>query len=160
LASLWSQLARQLQINWYTVAMRFIQNNDDFIIRLETGEELLAQLTGFCAEHDIKSGYIVSGIGGVQRAAVGYYNMRKKKYINRRIKDAVELLNLSGNISELDSKPFLHLHATVSTMNNKAHGGHVHHIVIGATAEIIIRKIDQPIKRTLDTKVGLNLLDL
>ena len=54
--------------------MKFIQNNNDYIIRLETGEELLAQLTGFCAEHDIKSGYIINGIGGVQRATVGYYN--------------------------------------------------------------------------------------
>jgi len=140
--------------------MKFIQNNDAYIIRLETGEELLAQLTGFCAEHNIKSGYIASGLGSVQRATVGYFNQRKKKYIFRRIKDVVELVNLSGNISEIDSKPFLHLHATVSSMNNKASGGHLHHAIIGATAEIIIRKFDHSLSRKLDQETGLNLLEL
>ena len=140
--------------------MKFIQNNNYYLIRLETGEELLAQLTGFCAEHDIKSGYIINGIGGVQRATVGYYNTLKKKYVFRRVKDAVELVSLSGYIAEVDSKPFLHLHAVVSSMNNKASGGHLHHAIIGATAEIIIRQFDHSLSRELDQETGLNLLEL
>ena len=94
----------------------------EYLLRLEKGEELLAQLTGFCAQNDIKSGW-VTGLGGVDRATLGYYNQTKQKYVFRRVKDAVELANLAGNLSEVEGKPFLHLHATVTNKNNQAHGG-------------------------------------
>jgi len=139
--------------------MKFRKYQDEYLIRLEKGEELVATLTGFCAEHDIKSGWI-TGIGGVQRASVGYYNLKRKSYIYRRIKDANELISLTGNVSDVDGLPFLHLHAVVADRNNKAQGGHVHHIIIGATAEIRLVTFDEPLKRELDEDIGLKLLAL
>ena len=56
--------------------MKYKQITDEYLIRLEKGEEIVASLTGFCAEHDIKSGW-VTGIGGVQRASVGYFNTKR-----------------------------------------------------------------------------------
>ncbi len=132
---------------------------DDYLIRLEKGEELVATLTGFCAEHDIKSGW-VTGIGSVQRASVGYFNPKRKKYVYRRIKDAVELASLSGNVSEINGLPFLHLHAVVTNKNNQAHGGHVHHVIVGTTAEIRISVFDKPLVRQPDEESGLSLLEL
>lgn len=139
--------------------MKFQEIDNQYLIRLEKGEELVAVLTGFCAQHDIKSGW-VSGLGGVQRATLGYYNLQKQKYVYRRVKDAVELVDLSGNVAEVDGKPFLHLHAVVSDKNNKASGGHVHHIIAGATIEIKLEVITHKLSRSQDDKVGLRLLDL
>ncbi len=139
--------------------MKFSKNNNEYVIRLGKGEELVATLTGFCAEHDIKSGWI-TGIGSVEQASVGYFNPKRKKYVYRRIKDAVELANLTGNIAEVDGLPFLHLHAVVTNKNNQAHGGHVHHIIVGTTAEIRLQVFDQPLVRKPDEESGLKLLEL
>ena len=140
--------------------MKFREQDNQYIIRLEKGEELLATLTGFCAEHDIKSGWITSGIGGIERATVGYFNTRTKKYVFRRVKDAIELTSLNGNISEVEGKPFLHLHATVSSMNNKVSGGHVHHIITAGTIEVLLSTFTKPLTRSYDDNIGLKLLDL
>lgn len=139
--------------------MKFLKNNDSYVIRLEKGEELVAQLTGFCAQHDIKSAWI-NGLGGVDRATLGYYNQDKQKYVFRRVKDAVELANLSGNVSEVDGLPFLHLHGVISTKNNDAKAGHIHHVIAGATIEIKLSLLDHKLTRSTDEKTGLRLLDL
>jgi len=139
--------------------MKFREIDNQYLLRLEKGEELVAVLTGFCAQHDIKSGWI-NGLGGVQRATLGYYNLAKQKYVYRRIKDAVELVSLTGNIAEVDGKPFPHLHAVVSDKNNKASGGHVHHVIAGATIEIRLSVLNEKLERKSDEAVGLRLLDL
>lgn len=139
--------------------MKYKRIKDEYLVRLEKGEEIVASLTGFCAEHDIKSGW-VTGIGGVQRASVGYFNTKRKKYVFRRVKDAAELVSLNGNVSQVDGLPFLHLHAVISNKNNQAHGGHVHHIIVAATVEIRIVPFSEQISRFDDEESGLKLLEI
>jgi predicted DNA-binding protein with PD1-like motif len=140
--------------------MNYKKINQGFIVRLNTGEELLESLEKFILENKIKSGWI-NGIGGVQKATVGYFNTKRQKYVFRAIKDPVEVVSMQGNISWIgENLPIIHLHGVITNMQNKARGGHINKLVVGATLEIIIQTFDQEIYRKPNKDVGLPLLDL
>ncbi|MBP6880497.1 DUF296 domain-containing protein [Candidatus Saccharibacteria bacterium] len=136
--------------------MRYKEINDGFLLRLETGENINDQLEQFIVEREIHGAFI-GGIGGVQSATVGYYNLKRKKYIFRSVKNAVELVNLQGNVAWLDAQPIIHMHAVVTNTQNKAFGGHVKKIIVGATVEIRIT-LTNALSRIPDADTGLPLL--
>lgn len=135
------------------------KSESGFIIRLEKNEELISSLKQFVADQKIKSAK-VQGIGGLLSAQLGYYNLKRKKYTFRHIKDVVELVSLLGNITTSKEGPALHLHAVVSDVRNKAYGGHLKSAVIGGTCEIFVEIVPLQIKRKSNEEIGLPLLDL
>jgi len=130
-----------------------------YLLRLEKGEELVAELGEFVAENDVKAGWI-TGLGGAVNVRLGYYNLQRQKYIFRHIKNVVELVSLTGNIARVGGEPALHLHGVVSDRNNKAHGGHIKELIVGGTVEVKIETFDGELTRELDEKIGLPLLQL
>lgn len=139
--------------------MKFRSVEDGFVVRLEKGEELVKTLTEFVDDKKIEAGFI-QGLGGVLKARLGYYNLTRKKYIFRSVKEAVELMSLQGNISRIGDEPALHMHAVVSDKRNKAHGGHVQEMVIGGTCEVYIKTFKERIEREVDSEIGLPLMQL
>ena len=139
--------------------MKSKQTTNVYLMRLEKGEELVEQLTEFVKKNDINAGWI-SGLGGVLNVRLGYYNLERKKYVFRHVKNVVELVSLTGNIAQIDDEPALHLHGVVSDRNNKAHGGHIKELIVGGTLEIKIDKFDDKLERKLDAEIDLPLLDL
>lgn len=133
--------------------------NTGYLVRLEKGEELVEQLTEFVKSNDIQAGWI-SGLGGVLNVRLGYYHLKRKKYVFRHVKDVVELISLTGNIARIGDEPALHLHGVVSDRNNKAHGGHIKELIVGGTVEIKIETFKDPLTRKQDEEIGLPLLDL
>jgi predicted DNA-binding protein with PD1-like motif len=65
-----------------------------------------------------------------------------------------------GNITTMDSKPCLHLHATLSDVSYHAFGGPQTSAVVGGTCETFIHIMDDTLGRRFDTDVGLNVFDL
>ncbi len=117
-------------------------------------------LAKFCEEKNIKSGSI-AGLGGTDNAWIKYYDLKKKKYISKKFSGKnYEIISLNGNISGLNRKPFLHVHAALGDSNFKVFGGHLGSAVIAITGEIIINVTDSVIKRKLDDEFKLNFLDL
>jgi predicted DNA-binding protein with PD1-like motif len=138
--------------------MKYKEIKDGYLLRLETGENVNDQLEQFIVDKEIRGAFI-QGIGGVQKATVGYYNLKRKKYIFRAVKNAVELVSLQGNIAWFETQPIIHMHAVITNMQNKAYGGHVKNIIVGATVEVRIILSDELI-RTPDAEAGLPLLDV
>jgi len=139
--------------------MVFQEITGSYLLRLEKGEELVAQLTQFVSNNSIKAGW-VTGLGGAANVRLGYYNLQRKKYVFRHVKNVVELVSLTGNIARHDGQPALHLHGVVSDRNNKAHGGHIKELIVGGTVEIKIETFDGELTRELDENIGLPLLQL
>ena len=133
--------------------------SDGFILRLELGEELVASLEQFCQEQKV-TGAWVNGVGGVTQALVGYYHLKRRKYVFRHVKSAVELVSLQGNVSTVGDQTVLHLHAVVSDNRNKTYGGHLKEARVGGTCELYIRTFENGLTRELDPKIGLPLLNL
>lgn len=130
-----------------------------YLIRLEKGEELVRTLTQFCEQQQIKAGW-VNGLGAALWAELAFYHLDQKAYEFDRINELLEISNLSGNVSMVNDKPFLHLHITVADMNYHSYAGHLKELAVGGTCEVYIRTFKEPVNRVHNDGIGLKLLDL
>lgn len=140
--------------------MKSKKTSTGYIVRLEKGEEVIETLTKFCETEKIKSGSI-SGIGATNNVDLKSFDEKTKKYLEKKFSgEDYEILSLNGNITLLNGKPFLHLHAVLSDPNYNAFGGHIGSVVISVTGEIVINIFDVTIPRKLDNEFQLNFIDL
>ena len=70
----------------------------------------------------------------------------------------MEITGLSGSVTRVDGKPYLHLHGTMADQRNVIHGGHVIEATVGATCEMFVRTLPGEMTRAGDEKLGINLL--
>lgn len=139
--------------------MVFTKVDDGYLLRLEKDELIINVLTQFCQDKKISSG-VVSGVGGATWAELAFYDLEQRAYEYDRHDELFEITNLSGNISMVNEKPFLHVHATLADSNNHAYGGHLKEAGVAATCEVYIRTFSKPITRSHNEAVGLKLLDI
>jgi predicted DNA-binding protein with PD1-like motif len=92
--------------------------------RVPKGEDLFKWLTEKVKELNIKAG-MVSGIGAVTKATIGYYDQIKREYVIKSFNQPMEVLSLKGNISVKDGVPFAHLHVVLGKDDFTAIGGHL-----------------------------------
>ncbi|MBF0195623.1 MAG: DNA-binding protein [Magnetococcales bacterium] len=128
-----------------------------FMGGLDHNDDLLAALTKICQNENIKLGK-VEAIGAVKKAALGYYNQDKKEYSYFTIDRHLEILNLTGNISIKDGKPFVHAHVTLADDQGNSFGGHLIPGTIIFACEAIVQAFDGPeFKREVEPVTGLPL---
>ncbi len=140
--------------------MTYKQTNSGYIVRLFQGEDLIASLTNFCAEHRIESGRL-EGIGAVSSATIGYYDLDEKEYHFTTYDDVIyELVSMTGNVALVDGKAFLHVHASIAGQDLKVLGGHVQEMTVGVTVEVFLAVCDGSVVRELDEGIGLKLMQL
>ncbi|GAB6139083.1 PPC domain-containing DNA-binding protein [Halanaerobaculum tunisiense] len=92
--------------------------------RLETGDDLLTELTELIKKEEIKAGK-VSAIGAVKEATLSYYDQVTQEYQEEYFEEALEIVNLSGNISLKDGQPIIHAHISLGNEEGKLYGGHL-----------------------------------
>lgn len=129
-----------------------------YLLRLDKGEELVRLLNQFCEDNNIFGGWI-SGIGGAQWADLAFYHLEQKAYEFDRIDEPLEVASLSGNVSQVNGKPFLHIHATVSDLNYHAYAGHLKELSVAATLEVRLEVSEEPIARVHNDACGLKIFD-
>lgn len=133
--------------------------NDTYFIRLERGEKIIGTLKSFCSKNKIKCGYFF-GIGALGEVELAHYIVENKKYTSKMLKQPMEIINLSGNITAMENEVHIHCHITLGDEEMKSICGHLKEGVISATCEIILVKLNSDISRKYDDNIGLNLLDL
>jgi len=137
--------------------MKFKKFGNKWIVRIDKGEEIVQTLKKFCQENKIKLG-IINGIGAVNKATIGLFNTKNKEFHSKELNGDYEITNLSGNISTMNKKVYLHLHITLADKNQEALGGHLSSAIISGTGEIIVEEIEGEIERGFNKEAGLNLL--
>jgi uncharacterized protein len=131
-----------------------------FAIVFDAGEEVVAGLLRFAAEHHL-SGAHLTAIGAFERVTLGFFDMTKKDYSRIPIHDQVELLSLVGNIAQDDrGEPKLHAHVVVGKSDGTAHGGHLLEAYVRPTFEAVVVESSQHLRRKRRGEFGLALLDL
>ncbi len=138
--------------------MEFTKNKGIYVIRLSKGEKIVGELTDFCSQNSISSGNLWA-IGAVLWAKIGFYHLNKKEYSFKEFNSPLEIASLFGNISQLDKKPFLHIHTVLVDENFVCIGGHLREAVVGATCEVYLVDLDVNIGRKYSEEIGLKLLD-
>lgn len=138
--------------------MVFVKSKDHYVIRLAKDEEIAKSLTEFCKQNDIKSGQLWA-IGAVFSFEIGFYHLDKKDYEFKKFNKPHEIASLTGNISQVDNKAFLHIHAVFSNENFTCVGGHLKEAVVGPTCEVYLVDFGKKVERKYDEEIGLKLLD-
>jgi uncharacterized protein len=134
-------------------------SDSTFIIRLDTGEEIIASLLKFFDDHDLKSGSF-TGLGAITRVELRYFFQHKKQYHDKIIEKEMEVVSLIGNINTMEEKSYLHSHVVCSDENMQCYGGHLKSAVVGPTMEIVVEVGKESIGRQFSKEIGLNLLDI
>jgi predicted DNA-binding protein with PD1-like motif len=92
--------------------------------QLPYGSDLYDGLTQIVQKENIRLGRI-QAIGATTFAKVAYYDQHTKTYNPLEFTGGMEILNLNGNISMRDGKPFVHVHLLLGDAEGKVFGGHL-----------------------------------
>lgn len=138
--------------------MQFVKTDNRYIIRLALGENFSEQLLKLCEKEEINTAFFY-GLGATLSSELAYYNLRTNKYQNKQFDKTLEIVSLTGNITTVDKKPFIHAHIVLSDENYNCFGGHLKDAMIGGTCEIYLTKEELKLSRKDDTQTGLKLID-
>ncbi len=139
--------------------MRYKRCGSKLVVRIDKGEEIIDTLLKVCGDCGITLGS-VSGIGATGRATIGLFDTTAKKYHSKELVGEYEITQLSGTVTTMEGKPYLHVHATLSDASYAAFGGHLNAAVVSGTCEVIIDIMDGDVDRVYSEEVGLNLFRL
>ena len=143
------------QINYRDNNMEYKRYQNFIALRLDKGDDIGACIYKVAELEQIKTAN-VSGIGATDNFTVGVFDINKKEYEKFIFRGNHEINAISGNISEKDGKPYIHLHITATGSGGKVVGGHLIKGVISLTGEIIITVLGGEITREFDETLGIN----
>ncbi len=86
--------------------MQYQKFGDDYVIRLDRGEEVMTEIKKLCEAENILLGSI-NGIGATWEASIGVFNRKEFKYESKTFKGDFEIIALTGNISTMNDKCYL-----------------------------------------------------
>jgi uncharacterized protein len=125
--------------------------------QLPFGSDLLEGLTAIVQKENIRLGRI-QAIGATTHAVVAFYDQNTKQYNPLEFSGGMEILNLTGNISIRDGKPFVHVHVVLGDPEGKVFGGHVLPGTKLFALEVFIDELDgEELVRSHEEKTGLYL---
>ncbi|MDP8313676.1 MAG: DNA-binding protein [Candidatus Celaenobacter antarcticus] len=111
-----------------------------YCIRTLHGEDFLAQLNEITEKQDFKNAIIISGVGMLKGAKIGYY--RGGTYQIKTISDPAELVSTSGNMYiNPAGKHEWHVHVALAEHSHEMLGGHLLGGIVWNTAEIFLQII-------------------
>ena len=131
-----------------------------FILVLDPGEEAFGAISRF-AEQERLDGAALTALGAFERANLGWFDPKEKKYRSIPIDEQCEVLSLIGDIATGDDgKPSLHVHAVVGLSDGTTRGGHLLEAVVRPTLEVTVVELAAHLKRKKRADLGLALIDL
>lgn len=139
--------------------MEYKKFGSKYLIRLDKGDEIVESIKEISKKEKIRLA-TVSGIGAVNKATIGLFETSTLTYHNTNLSGDMEIVSLSGNISEMDGDVYIHLHIALGDASFNVKAGHLNLAIISVTGEIIIDVIDGVVDREFNKEIGLNLFKL
>jgi len=136
--------------------MKCKQFGRTYMVRIDLGEDIPGTLKALCAREGIRLAQ-VSAIGAADHAVIGVYDLKKQEYRRETLDEFMEITSLSGNVTEMNGEPYIHLHATLADGRNALHGGHVIEMRVGATCEMFVEALEGEVTRERNEALGINL---
>lgn len=136
--------------------MEYKKFENAYVVRLDPGDEICESLLAIAAQENIALASI-SGIGAVNKINIGVFDTTTKTYHANKFEGTFEIVSLLGTLSQMNGKPYLHVHMSVGDMEGKMLGGHLTSAVISATAEIVLQLIPGNVDRVFNEEIGLNV---
>lgn len=138
--------------------MKEFSDGKNFLLRFDRGEEFITLLIDWARKAKL-DGAFLSGLGAVERPKLGYYDAKKKGYIEQEFEGEYEIASLTGNLGWDGKEPLSHIHAVISGPNFIAFGGHLYSAVVSGTLEINVIAFGKKLARQYNEELKLKLLD-
>ena len=138
--------------------MKFRRTRYGYVVRIDSGEEIVATLREFARVEGVRSGQI-SGLGAVGETDLGFFVRATGQYVTRTFTGEHEIGSLTGNFSELDGDPFPHCHAVIAGEDFVAHTGHLFRGVVTVTCEVQVITDPDAMRRVRRPDLGFNPLE-
>ncbi|MFH1451037.1 MAG: PPC domain-containing DNA-binding protein [bacterium] len=132
------------------------KENNVYMLRFDRGEELINGLAEFCESEQIRAGFFTA-IGAAREVSLSWYDIDAKEYSDKEVIEKMEIIGMTGNIAEMEGKNIIHCHASFSDNRMAVMAGHVKRLVIAATAEVVLHKMEGVLEREHSEEIGLNL---
>ena len=131
-----------------------------YAVVLAPDDEPVECLTAFAQGEKLDCAHFTA-IGAFSDAVLGYFNPEKKDYEELRVSGQTEVLSLVGNIAlGPHGTPMLHAHAVLGRRDGSALGDHLMRASVSPTLEIVLVESPSWLRRSIDPRTGLALLDL
>ncbi len=134
-----------------------LQEHEKYVLRFDKDEEVFAGLTEFATANNIGAATF-TGLGTCSMVEMAYFNPFLKEYRKKPYRENYEIVSLIGNIAKLDGKPAIHAHGSFGATDFTLLGGHIFQIVVLATCEILLTKLEGNMERKNNPDFNLNLL--
>jgi len=115
--------------------MEYQRTRYGYVLKLDGGEEIIQSLTTFAETEGVRAGGIW-GLGAVGEAELGFFVRGSGTYVRKIFHGEHEIGSLTGNLSDLDGKPFPHCHILIAGHDFVAWTGHLFRGVVTVTCEI------------------------
>jgi len=112
------------------------------LIQLKRGDEAVETVMARCSEWGVDTAS-VHGIGTTNKARLGFYDPSTGTYETFEFDEQMEVLSLTGNITQRKGRPHIHLHVVLSDSSFGVRGGHVHSLIADPILEIAIIESDE-----------------
>ena len=127
------------------------------IYRLQSGETVHESILAIARRERLRTAR-VEAIGTLRKAKVAYYNRKTKKYEEHTYNENMEVTSMLGNITVMEKKPFLHLHANLGRKDMSVVGGHLISAVVYPFLEVVITPTSNVASRRYDEALNLNAI--
>jgi predicted DNA-binding protein with PD1-like motif len=134
-------------------AMKYFVFGPTYVVRLDPGEKIAETLTALCERDKIGGGYL-SGIGSAGEAEIGWFDALAKGYVWSKVAGPSEIVSLTGNVTKVDGRPFVHAHVALAGKDLIVKGGHLKEAVVAVTCEIILVAFKDDLARKKDEASG------
>lgn len=138
--------------------MNYRRFGDKIIVRIDKGEEVLEQLREIAVKENISLAHI-SALGATNSFTVGVFDVNKKQFYSNDFCGDYEIVSLTGTITVMDGKPYIHIHMSAGDNKGLVYGGHLSRAVISATCEMVITVMDGFVGRKYNEDAGINIFD-
>jgi len=128
-----------------------------WFLRFDKGDDVVANMLVFAKEKGIAAGHFTV-IGACGELTLSYYCLPDKKYEDHEFNEDLEIVSVTGNIGRLNGEPALHAHGVFGKRDLSTVGGHIKKLIISATGEVYITRVEGEIMRAFDEPTGLNLI--
>lgn len=134
-----------------------LQNNNIFVLRFDPNEEVIVGLNNFATANHITAGSLTA-IGATKEVLLSYYNLATKQYEDITISEDLEIVSMLGHIATMDEKIIIHCHGSFSDRTFQVKAGHVKKLIVSATCEVTLVRLEGKMERAFDQETGVNLL--
>jgi hypothetical protein len=134
-----------------------LHDGKKYVLRCDRYEDVIEELKKFCRAKKINAAGFWA-IGAAAEVELAHYDVDKKRYSNKVLRQKLEIDSLIGNIAMMDGRVIIHAHGVFSDLAMQAAAGHVNRLIVAATCEIFLDVSKGKIRRQYDKETGLNLI--